>query len=147
MKRPVLAIIAALAIAGSLPTSATAQGRGRWERVEQRERGPEVRRGGPDRARGWERAPGRGRAIERGYERDRRYDGRNAYGPPPGAYAPPRTYGLRRGGYLPPEARGAPVDDYPRYRLRAPPPGYRWMEADGAFMMVDPEGRIFDMIR
>lgn len=64
-----------------------------------------------------------------------------AYGPPPGYYQP------RRGGYLPPEARGGVVQDYGRYRLRRPPPGYGWVRSGRALMLMDMNtGQVFDVI-
>lgn len=164
MKRLLLTLIAAATVAGPLPGS-TAFAKdgdrgGRWE-----QRGD---RGG-ERGRGWENrqwraadGPGRGRGPERrddrrddrredrredGRFRDRDEGGRNYYGPPPGAYAPPRAYGLRRGGYLPPQAQGSEVEDYGRYRLRPPPRGFRWVRVGGAYALVGPDGQIFDMIR
>ena len=69
------------------------------------------------------------------------------YGPPSGAYGPPRPYGVRRGGYLPPEVRGGVVGDYGRYRLRPPPRGYTWVRVGNAFLLVDEAtGQIFDVI-
>jgi len=85
-------------------------------------------RGGPP---PWSHAGGNGR-WERGAE---------AYGPPPGYYQP------RRGGYLPPEARGGVVQDYGRYRLRPPPRGYAWVRSGRAMMLMDMNtGQVFDVI-
>ena len=54
----------------------------------------------------------------------------------------------RRGGYLPDTYRGALVDDYQRYRLRAPPRGYAWVRVGGGFALVSlDDGRIFDMVQ
>ncbi|WP_334161294.1 RcnB family protein [Phenylobacterium sp.] len=161
MKRLLLTLIAAATVAGPLPGSAAfakdGDRGGRWEqRGGERGRGWETRQwraaDGPGRGRGQERRGARGddrRDDRRGDRRfeDREEGGRNYYGPPPGAYAPPRAYGLRRGGYLPPEAQGSEVEDYGRYRLRPPPRGFRWMRVDGAYALVGPDGQIFDMIR
>jgi Ni/Co efflux regulator RcnB len=116
-------------------------------------------RGAPER-----RAPERGgryvderRAPSR--ERDPRYRddprGRSRWEDPgpygrgsPGYPAPyPRAPGVRPGGYLPPTYRGAPVDDYRRYRLRPPPRGYNWVRVGDGFALVSPDGQIFDMVR
>ena len=75
------------------------------------------------------------------------------YGPPPGyAAAPPesyspRGYGVRRGGYLPPDLRGGMIQDYGRYRLRPPPRGYTWVQVGGGFALVEMgSGQIFDIV-
>jgi Ni/Co efflux regulator RcnB len=87
-------------------------------------------RGGP----GW--APGGGGRWERG-----------PVPPPPQPYGPPRGYGVRRGGYLPPQARGGVVQDYGRYRLRPPPPGYGWVRSGRSVMLMDMgTGQIFDVV-
>jgi Ni/Co efflux regulator RcnB len=53
----------------------------------------------------------------------------------------------RRGGYVPPAYRGYYVQDWGYYGLRAPPPGYRWVYADGNFvMMAAATGLIADVI-
>ena len=107
---------------------------------------------GPDR--GQERAPPPG-WVRGGGERggDRGGGGRwergapEAYGPPPGAYPPPTYYGARRGGRLPPEARGDVVPDYGRYHLRPPPRGYAWVRSGRATMLMDMNtGQVFDVI-
>ena len=68
--------------------------------------------------------------------------------PPPEAYGPPAGYYQpRRGGYLPPQARGGVVQDYGRYRLRRPPPGYGWIRSGRALMLMDMNtGQVFDVI-
>ena len=158
MKRLLLTLIAAAIVAGPLPGSTAfawdGDRGGRWE-----QRGDGGGRGWENRQRAWRAAdgPGRGRGPDHREERreerrdDRRFEdregGRNYYGPPPGAYAPPRAYGVRRGGYLPPQAQGSEVEDYGRYRLRPPPRGFRWVRVDGAYALVGPDGQIFDMIR
>ena len=87
--------------------------------------GPPFSRGGAGR---WERGP-------------------EAYGPPVGAYPAPGPYRARRGGYLPPEARGGVVQDYGRYRLRQPPRGYAWVRSGQAMMLMDMNtGQVFDVI-
>lgn len=108
--------------------------------------------------RGWER--GRGGGDERGDRGDRGGweqrgggDPRRGWseGPPPeayGAYPPPsRGYGVRRGGIMPPQYRGAPLQDYGRYRLRPPPRGYTWMRVGGSYvLMSERTGQIFDVV-
>jgi len=92
-------------------------------------------RGGPP---PW--AQGRGEDRGGGHWEQRR-GAPEAYGPPPGYYQP------RRGGYLPPEARGGVVQDYGRYRLRRPPPGYGWVRSGRALMLMDMNtGQVFDVI-
>ncbi|HSV03885.1 MAG TPA: RcnB family protein [Phenylobacterium sp.] len=116
--------------------------------------------GGPAAGAGWARHEGE-RAPPPGWARG---DGRGGggggwtgppgpspygYGPPPGhgAYGPNRRYGVRRGGYLPPEVRGGVVGDYGRYRLRPPPRGYTWVRVGNAFLLVNmASGQIFDVI-
>lgn len=60
---------------------------------------------------------------------------------------PPPGYGLRRGGLVPPQFRGAIVPDYGRHRLRPPPPGFAWVRMGDRFMLVSRStGQIFDVI-
>jgi Ni/Co efflux regulator RcnB len=48
---------------------------------------------------------------------------------------------------MPPDYRGAAVDDYGRYRLRPPPRGYAWYRVGGGYALVSIySGQIFDMI-
>jgi Ni/Co efflux regulator RcnB len=112
-------------------------GGGSWEVAQGHDRGPDGRR--------WER-PARGgydgpRREGRRYEGPR-YERRDYDGPPPPL--PPRA--VRPGGYLPPQYRGAPVEDYPRYRLRPPPEGYAWRRMGDAFVLMDRNGQVFDII-
>ena len=129
-------IVAALALALADAASARDHEGGRWERGGERAQGPW--RG----ERGGERGPppGWGRGLGR-WERQQ-------MAPPPGyGYAPPPAYNVRRGGYLPPQARGGVVRDYGRYRLRPPPPGYGWVRSGRSLMLMDMgTGQIFDMI-
>lgn len=163
MKRTIL-ILAAAAVVG-LPLSQAAvareghdeQGRGRSERHETRRepaRREDPRREEPrrDDRRAYERQPAERRdeprrppvrsfreeSEGRGRWDDRRYDD----GPPPD------TRAARRGGYLPDSFRGGVVEDYQRYRLRAPPRGYAWVRVNGGFALVSmDDGRIFDMVQ
>lgn len=60
----------------------------------------------------------------------------------------PRWHGAwRRGAYVPPPYRHFYVDDWGYYGLRPPPPGYRWVYADGNFvLMALATGLIADVI-
>lgn len=110
--------------------------------------------GGWEHGRGGGRDEERGRGDERGgWERGRGGgDPRRGWsdGPPPEAYAPqyaPRGYGVRRGGYMPPQYRGEPLQDYGRYRLRPPPRGYTWMRVGGSYVLMSMStGQIFDVV-
>ena len=54
---------------------------------------------------------------------------------------------MRRGGYLPPQAEGRPVEQPSQLRLRAPPRGYSWVRVPGGYALVDQRtGQIFDMV-
>ena len=58
-----------------------------------------------------------------------------------------RHYGWRRGAYVPATYRHFYVQDWGYYGLRAPPPGYRWVYADGDFvLMALATGLIADVI-
>jgi Ni/Co efflux regulator RcnB len=53
----------------------------------------------------------------------------------------------RRGGYVPAPYRHYYVQDWGYYGLRPPPPGYRWVYADGNFvLMAAATGLIADVI-
>jgi Ni/Co efflux regulator RcnB len=53
----------------------------------------------------------------------------------------------RRGAYVPPPYRHYYVQDWGYYGLRPPPPGYRWVYADGNFvLMALASGLIADVI-
>ncbi|MBS0360806.1 MAG: RcnB family protein [Proteobacteria bacterium] len=75
-----------------------------------------------------------------GGQRDPRYDPR-VYAPPPGAY----SSAPRRGGYM---GEGAPVvGDYAAKRLRAPPPGYDWMQTPRGYALVSRSThQVFDVV-
>jgi Ni/Co efflux regulator RcnB len=100
-----------------------------------------------------------GRHVDRDSRHDRRelrYDRRRAdtwrgrpewrdyRGPRPGYwYAPGYGYhrvapghAWRRGAYVPRDYRRYYVSDYAYYGLRPPPPGYRWIYADGNFVLM-----------
>jgi Ni/Co efflux regulator RcnB len=75
----------------------------------------------------------RGRPEWRGYA-----GVRSGYWYAPGyGYRPvSRGYVYRSGGYVPVTYRRYYVEDYGYYGLRAPPRGYRWVYADGNFVMM-----------
>jgi Ni/Co efflux regulator RcnB len=173
MKRLILTLLAVAAVAGPLAVVSAAVAKDKGDQAQRRDNGNRGGdRGGPSRGRGGEgwREDNRGRGGEgRGGERqgrerqggerwgderrgrdrgEERAPPRSAYGPPPGyGYAPPRAYGLRRGGYMPPQVQGGVVQDYGRFRLRPPPRGYDWVRVGDDFLLVAPDGQIFDMIR
>jgi Ni/Co efflux regulator RcnB len=54
---------------------------------------------------------------------------------------------LRRGQYLPPQARGEMIQDYERYHLRRPPRGYFWYRAGDDYVLAAvATGVIFEVI-
>jgi Ni/Co efflux regulator RcnB len=62
-------------------------------------------------------------------------------------YRPYSHFGWRRGVYVPAAYRGYYVRDWGYYGLRPPPPGYRWIYADGNFvLMAVASGLIADII-
>ena len=146
MRRLILSLAAAMAVAAPLTAASDAMaqshdgGRRAYERQGRDYRDVENGRGRPGR---WQ-DEGRGR---RSAPPASRYDREDRYPSPFYAPQPPRTYGYRRGGYMPPDGRGAMLRDYQRYRLRPPPPGFSWFSNGDSFMLVGPDGRIFDVIR
>jgi Ni/Co efflux regulator RcnB len=62
-------------------------------------------------------------------------------------YRPISHYGWARGRYVPVAYRGYYVQDWGYYGLRPPPPGYRWIYADGNFvLMAAATGLIADIV-
>ena len=62
-------------------------------------------------------------------------------------YRPVSHFGWRRGTYVPVGYRGYYVQDWGYYGLRPPPPGYRWIYADGNFvLMAAATGLIADLV-
>jgi Ni/Co efflux regulator RcnB len=62
-------------------------------------------------------------------------------------YRPMSHVAWRRGAYVPAAYRGYYVHDWGYYGLRAPPPGYRWIYADGNFvLMAIASGLIADLV-
>jgi Ni/Co efflux regulator RcnB len=84
---------------------------------------------------------------------DPRYDPRGGY---PAERVDPRydpRYGggypaaPRRGGYLGPGSGGPVIQDPGRYRLRAPPRGYEWVQTPGGMALVQQgTGRVYDVV-
>lgn len=58
------------------------------------------------------------------------------YAPGYGYHPVTRGYTWRRGAYVPRAYRGYYVQDPYYYGLRAPPPGHRWVYADGNFVLM-----------
>jgi Ni/Co efflux regulator RcnB len=154
MRRLIQTLAAVAALAGPLAAGGAAVADGQHEHRDGGDRGD---RGGGER-RGGDRGGGdrgggdRGRGEEHG-DRGRGGDRGGpgwSYGPPPGAYSygpPPGYGGPRRGGYMPPDYRGAPMQDYGRYRLRPPPRGYTWMRVGGSYVLMSTmTGQIFDVV-
>lgn len=133
MRRLILTIAAAALVAGTPVAAAWAldggPGRGRHEQ-----------HGG---GRGeWRNGPGP--RFERRDDRGgRRFEGRREFRPER-RYEPPRR--LRPGGYLPGAYREGRVENYGRYRLRPPPQGYNWYRVGDGFLLVSPDGQIFDVV-
>jgi Ni/Co efflux regulator RcnB len=83
-----------------------------------------------------------------------RAEWRDFRGPRPGywfapgyGYRPVSHFGWRRGTYVPVGYRSYYVQDWGYYGLRPPPPGYRWIYADGNFvLMAAATGVIADLV-
>ena len=83
-----------------------------------------------------------------------RAEWREFRGPRPGywfapgyGYRPVSHFGWRRGAYVPAPYRTYYVQDWAYYGLRPPPPGYRWIYADGNFvLMAVATGLIADLV-
>lgn len=145
MKRLLLTIAAAAAVAGPMVLTATDAA------AQHRDRGHHDRGWDRDRDRGWDRDRGR---WDRGRHNGYYYQNRWYYGPPPAAYYGRPGYrpgytAWRRGAYLPSHYRGGRyvVHDYYRYRLRPPPRGYYWYRSgDDYILAAIATGLIFDVI-
>jgi Ni/Co efflux regulator RcnB len=160
MKRLLLTLAAAASAAamavGDVALADPGHDRGR-DRGSERSNGGGWSRGdrGAERGgdRGGDRAPPGDRGAERGEWQRGRGDPRRGWSeaPPPESYVPyapqGRGYGVRRGGYMPPQYRGEPLQDYGRYRLRPPPRGYTWMRVGGSYVLMSVgTGQIFDVV-
>jgi Ni/Co efflux regulator RcnB len=169
MKRLILTLAAAAAVAGPIAASATtaqAQSWDRrdshWDRREDRWDRREDR---------WDRREDRWDRRDHHWDRrdhhrdgrwdhrwdQRRYNGyyyqnRWYYGPPPQAYYGnpyyrPGYVAWRRGAVLPHHYRGYVVHDYHRYRLRPPPRGYAWYQVGNDYLLAAvATGLIFEII-
>lgn len=130
MKRVILTTAMAALMAGAPIAAALAKDGGRG-------------RGGHEQSRGGGR-DGPGPRFERPRDRgpERRFEPQRIR--PERPYDAPRQ--LRPGGQVPGGYREGRVEDYWRYRLRAPPHGYAWYRTGEGFMLVSPDGQIFDVI-
>ena len=155
MKRLILALAAAAAVAGpmaAMSTDATAHDYGRHDRYERRDdrwdRRDERR---DDR---WDHRWDSRTRWDRGHHNGYYYNNRWYYGPPPAAYyGRPGYYpgytAWRRGADLPPYYRGRDyvVSDYGHYRLRPPPRGYYWYRSGNDYLLAAvATGLILDVI-
>jgi Ni/Co efflux regulator RcnB len=145
MKRLILTFAAMFAVAGSLPATVAVAKDGRGSRWEQ------PGGGGGNRGQGAERGGGRWQEMggpNRGGDSRGDRGGPRWERPRPSAEQPPRgAYGVRRGGVLPPQAEGRPIEDPAAHRLRTPPRGYNWVRVPGGYALVDGRtGQIFDMV-
>lgn len=149
--RHLLYAAAALATAAA-PVAASAQPGWQHERREDRREVREDRRDLREDRRDWRED----RRDLREDRRDLRYDRRRAEtwrdrsewrgyrGVRPGYWYAPgygyrpvvRGYSWRRGAYVPRSYRAYYVQDPYYYGLRAPPPGHRWIYADGNFVLM-----------
>jgi Ni/Co efflux regulator RcnB len=69
-------------------------------------------------------------------------------GPPMRRGGQPGRQAWSRGQYLPPEARGAMIQDFARYHLRRPPRGYYWYRAGDDYVLAAvATGVIFEVIQ
>jgi Ni/Co efflux regulator RcnB len=157
MKRLILSVVAALAVAGPITATATsAAAQSHWDGRDGRHDGRGDRYDNRGRGDGrWDRNDNRGRGggdWDRGHHNGYYYNNRWYYGPPPQAYYGNPYYrpgyaAWRRGGELPPYYRGYVVNDYYRYRLRPPPRGYAWYRAGNDYVLAAiTTGIIFDII-
>ena len=148
MRRPVSILAAAFAVAIHLAATGNAVAGDRDGQGGRREATHEGR--GGERG-GWNRGEPRGeaRGEARGGPRfeptpEPRAESRpeaRAEGRPGGFASAPR-----RGGHIAGQG-GAMIDDYARYRLRAPPRGYAWVRVGGGFALVAPAtGQVFDVV-
>ncbi len=168
MKRLILALTAAACVAGPMVAATEAAAQYRGDRYERRDDRGDYRRDRREERREdrWDR-----RDDRRDYRQDRRQDRREArwdrerhngyyyhnrwyYGPPPGAYYSDPYYrpgyaAWRRGAYLPSYYRSNDyrINDYGRYRLRAPPRGYYWYRSGNDYLLAAiASGLIFEVI-
>jgi Ni/Co efflux regulator RcnB len=171
MRRLLYATLALATVAA--PMAASAQpGDRQDDRAERRDDRRDLRQDQRDAHRDGRVTPGERRELDRDHRelrrdnRDLHYDraradswrGRTEWrdfrGPRPGywfapgyGYRPVGHFGWRRGAYVPTAYRGYYVQDWGYYGLRPPPAGYRWIYADGNFvLMAAATGLIADMV-
>lgn len=169
MKRLILTLAAAAAVAGPIAASATTAQAQSWDRREDHWDRREDR--WDRREDRWDRREDRWDRRDhhwdrRDHRRDNRWDNRwdqrryNGYyyqnrwyyGPPPQAYYGnpyyrPGYVAWRRGAVLPHHYRGYVVHDYHRYRLRPPPRGYAWYQVGNDYLLAAvATGLIFEII-
>jgi Ni/Co efflux regulator RcnB len=145
-------LYAALALGvAAAPMAASAQpwgDRDRGDRHDDRRGDRHDDRGSRDHGGGWRERDARwhDRAEWRGFRGER---SGYWYAPGYGYYRenPGWRTNWRRGGYVPAPYRRFYVQDWRYYGLRPPPPGYRWVYADGNFvLMALASGLIADVI-
>ena len=164
MKRLILSLVAAAALAGPLSAApSVANAEPKWERHRDRDARREWRDDRKEARRDWredrrdERREWREDwRAERSWDRARHngyyYNNRWFYGPPPQSYYASPYYrpgytAWRRGAYLPPAYRGYVVRDYQYYHLRPPPRGYAWYRVGDDYLLATiASGLIFDII-
>ena len=170
MKRLILSLAAAAAVAGPMAATATAahadprdHREDRWDRREDRWDRREDRWDNRHDGGRWDRREDRwDRREDRWDRREDRWDNarhngyyyqnRWYYGPPPAAYYGNPYYRpgyaqWRRGSVLPPSYRGYVVNDYYRYHLRPPPRGYSWYRVGDDYLLAAiATGLIFEII-
>jgi Ni/Co efflux regulator RcnB len=115
---------------------------GRWEHNRGERRGDrDGRWDRGDRDGRWGRGDGERWRDARG---ERNWDNDDRRGPPRDF----QNFSPRRGAYLPRGYDGGyVVDDYRRFRLRTPPPGYHWVRVRDDYLLVAiASGLIFDII-
>lgn len=157
MKRLILTLAAAAAVAGPIAAAATTAHAQSWDRREdrwdRREDRWDRREDRWDRREDrWDRHDRRDHRWDRSRHNGYYYNNRWHYGPPPSAYYNNPYYrpgyaAWRRGAQLPPYYRGYVVNDYYRYRLRPPPRGYAWYRVGNDYLLAAiATGLIFDII-
>lgn len=161
MKRLILTLATAAAVAGPMAAATTANAQN-WDRREDRWDRREDRWDNRYDGGRWDRREDRWDRREDRWDRHDRWDaGRHNgyyynnrwyYGQPPQAYYGNPYYrpgyaAWRRGAVLPPTYRGYVVNDYYRYHLRPPPRGYAWYRVGDDYLLAAiATGLIFEII-
>jgi Ni/Co efflux regulator RcnB len=143
--KSLLLILALIGLA--IPSIAEAHGRGggHGHRQDRAERSADDHDRGPRRGRGF----GRGGPARQVRDADFRPRAKPGKGPKrQRSVAPPRRrMGLGRGQTLPPQLRGPRLENYGRYRLRRPPPGYSYhRRGNRIYLLSDDTGMIFEVV-